>query len=124
MRPASLARLSRLARPSLKRTRLILSNSADSILPRHVSRSRSFGRALSSASSHSVHDAQAGQDMPKTIAKLLAWNPDIEAPVVVNGYVHAVRSMKRVTFVSLNDGSSVTHLQAVIPPDQTDGCES
>ncbi|KAH8903288.1 asparaginyl-tRNA synthetase [Coniochaeta sp. PMI_546] len=59
--------------------------------------------------------------MPKTIAKLLAWNPDIEAPVVVNGYVHAVRSMKRVTFVSLNDGSSVTHLQAVIPPDQTDG---
>ncbi|KAB5518736.1 hypothetical protein GE09DRAFT_1178932 [Coniochaeta sp. 2T2.1] len=59
--------------------------------------------------------------MPKTIAKLLAWNPDTEVPVVVNGYVHAVRSMKRVTFVSVNDGSSITHLQAVIAPELAEG---
>lgn len=123
MRPASLARLSRLARASLKWNRLTLPAPADSFLPQHVSRSRSFGRALSAASSQDVHDTQAGRDVPKTIAKLLAWSPDADAPVVVNGYVHAVRSMKRVTFVSINDGSSVTHLQAVIPPDQTDGCE-
>lgn len=123
MRPAPLARLSRLARPSLKWTRLA---SADSPLPRRVSRSRSFGRALSSASSPDLHDVQSvhdAQDVPKTIAKLLAWNPDAEVPVVVNGYVHAVRSMKRVTFVSVNDGSSVTHLQAVVSPDQAQGYE-
>lgn len=117
MRPASLARLSRLARPSLKWT------PADSFLPKRVSRSRSFGRALSSEPSRLVRDAQDVQDVPKTVAKLLAWIPDIDVPVVVSGYVHAVRSMKAVTFVSVNDGSSVTHLQAVIARDQTDGCE-
>jgi hypothetical protein len=123
MRRASLAGLSRLARPSLRWTRL---TPADSPLPQRVSRSRSFGRALSSASSQGVHNVEAvqeSQEVPKTVAKLLAWNPDTEVPVVVNGYVHAVRSMKRVTFVSVNDGSSVAHLQAVIQPDQADGCE-
>ena len=126
MRPYSLARLSRLARPSLKWTRSTPLTRADSFPPQPVSRSRSFGRALSVDSPQTVHDARHArdvQDVPKTVAKLLAWNPATDVPVIVNGYVHAVRSMKAVTFVSLNDGSSVTHLQAVIPAGQTDGCE-
>jgi asparaginyl-tRNA synthetase len=123
MRAASLTRLAGLTGPSLRCARL---TRGDSPLPQHVSRARSFGRTLSSASLQGPGDSIAvgdAQDGPKTIAKLLAWNPNTDVPVVVNGYVHAVRSMKRVTFVSINDGSSVTHLQAVVSPDQADGCE-
>lgn len=113
MRPASLARLSRLARPSSTWTPIISTpRFLASFLHPCVSISRPFGRALSSS-----------QNVPKTIAKLLAWSPDTDVPVVVNGYVQSVRSMKKVTFIHLNDGSSTTPLQAVLQPDQAIGCE-
>lgn len=44
--------------------------------------------------------------------------------MAVNGYIRSVRSMKSRTFVALGDGSSLAPLQALVPLDQVEGCES
>ncbi|CAK7273759.1 asparaginyl-tRNA synthetase [Sporothrix epigloea] len=51
-----------------------------------------------------------------SVADFLAWTPAEAVPgVAVHGFVRSVRTMKKYTFVTLGDGSSITSLQAVVP---------
>lgn len=61
----------------------------------------------------------------RSIAKLLEWKPQEKASdVVVTGFIRSVRSMKSRSFVALGDGSSLAPLQAIVPMNQAEGCDS
>ena len=52
-----------------------------------------------------------------SIADLLEHGPATEH-VTVQGWVRSVRKQKKVAFVTVGDGSTVSNLQATMPPDQ------
>ncbi|OAA65272.1 asparaginyl-tRNA synthetase [Niveomyces insectorum RCEF 264] len=67
-----------------------------------------------------------GQDAshrrPTSVAGWLAWKPADPVPdVAVQGFVRSVRSMKKWSFVTMGDGSSLAPLQAVVPANLADG---
>ena len=45
-----------------------------------------------------------------------------QAPITVNGFVRSLRKQKRVAFAAIGDGSSLEPLQAVLSPEQANGC--
>ncbi|CAK7213944.1 asparaginyl-tRNA synthetase [Sporothrix curviconia] len=54
--------------------------------------------------------------IPTSVAGFLAWTPaEAITGVAVHGFVRSVRKMKKYTFITLGDGSSLTSLQAVVP---------
>ncbi|CAK7564298.1 MAG: asparaginyl-tRNA synthetase [Sporothrix epigloea] len=54
--------------------------------------------------------------VPTSVAGFLAWTPaEAVSGVAIHGFVRSVRTMKKYTFVTLGDGSSLTSLQAVVP---------
>ncbi|KAL1912630.1 asparaginyl-tRNA synthetase [Sporothrix stenoceras] len=55
-------------------------------------------------------------ETPRSVADFLQWTPTDAVPdVVVHGFVRSVRTMKKYSFVTLGDGSSLAGLQAVVP---------
>ncbi|EPE05164.1 asparaginyl-trna synthetase [Ophiostoma piceae UAMH 11346] len=59
---------------------------------------------------------------PISLAGFLAWSPaEAVAGVTVHGYVRSVRTMKKVSFVTLGDGSALAPLQAVVPAPLAEG---
>ena len=55
--------------------------------------------------------------MSQSISKILTMSPS-DAVVSVNGWVRTRRSSKNVSFVALNDGSTIKNLQLVIDTDK------
>ncbi|KIH93934.1 asparaginyl-tRNA synthetase [Sporothrix brasiliensis 5110] len=88
--------------------------------PRRPS-ARSRRPLLFSCSFSQQHCLQAAQsslssDTPTSVAGFLEWAPAEAVPgVVVHGFVRSVRTMKKYTFVTLGDGSSLAAMQAVVP---------
>lgn len=56
--------------------------------------------------------------LPPNIAQLLRNPPPLESTLSVQGYVKSVRSLKKVSFVDLTDGSSHESLMCVLDPSQ------
>lgn len=67
---------------------------------------------------HSLRSSQTpspSSETPKTVAGFLQWTPAEAVPgVVVHGFIRSVRNMKKYSFITLSDGSSLTSLQAVV----------
>lgn len=54
--------------------------------------------------------------LPPSIRHLLETPPgDVGTKINVRGWVRSIRKQKAVTFITVNDGSSVRSLQVVVP---------
>jgi len=56
--------------------------------------------------------------LPSTIRDLLHGAVPLETNVVAQGWIRSVRRQKQIAFAKVNDGSSLSSLQAVLKPDQ------
>lgn len=91
--------------------------------PASLSRATRLTNRISIATRKPPH-LSFSQLAPTSVAKLLDRKAGNEVgDVVVNGFVRSVRHMKSQSFVSLGDGSSLAPLQALVPPDRSEGCE-
>ncbi|CAK7210236.1 asparaginyl-tRNA synthetase [Sporothrix bragantina] len=72
--------------------------------------------STSATSSSSSSSSPSNSTTPTSVAGFLAWTPAEAVPgVAIHGFVRSVRTMKKYTFVTLGDGSSLASLQAVVP---------
>ncbi|ONH67356.1 Asparagine--tRNA ligase, mitochondrial [Cyberlindnera fabianii] len=58
--------------------------------------------------------------LPPSIAQLFKTPPPLDGELTVQGYVKSVRSLKKVAFVDLNDGSTSSNLMCVLTPEQAE----
>lgn len=59
-----------------------------------------------------------------SISQLFHDPPAIDTQLTINGYVKSVRSLKKVAFVDLSDGSYHGNLMCVLSPDQVTGLKT
>lgn len=62
--------------------------------------------------------------LPPSISQLFQNPPPIESELTINGYIKSVRSLKKVAFVDLSDGSSHNSLMCVLSPTQAAGLKT
>lgn len=62
--------------------------------------------------------------LPPSISQLFQNPPPLNSELTINGYVKSVRSLKKVSFVDLSDGSTHTNLMCVLSPAQATGLKT
>jgi asparaginyl-tRNA synthetase len=62
--------------------------------------------------------------LPRSIAQLFQDPPSSQSQLTIHGYVRSVRSLKKVSFVDLSDGSSHQSLMCVLKPEQSEGLKT
>lgn len=62
--------------------------------------------------------------LPPSISQLFQNPPPLESELTINGYIKSVRSLKKVSFVDLSDGSSHQNLMCVLSPAQATGLKT
>lgn len=77
---------------------------------------RAFATLSALRASHGDPIGITTRHLSPTIRRLLETPPaDIGTKINVRGWVRSIRKQKAVTFITVNDGSSVHSLQVVVP---------
>ncbi|KAH9810854.1 hypothetical protein DFH28DRAFT_1064249 [Melampsora americana] len=86
---------------------------------------RALGEVLNLSNQELLIDSKKSQwDLPKVISKILQEEPCTKTLITVQGWVKTIRNQKHISFIELIDGSSSTHLQIILNPNQSQGIET